>query len=788
MADLYLEAAQHQFRQLFGKRRGILFTEYKADIKWAGRDEYRSRGDYAWCQQWFMWPGDQKEVWDEIAYRLKHHDADVFFCTSLRDHYTGDNSEVWRSRKQTDSTGILNFLHVDHDKGNLTKAMRKEIEDLGALTIRSGTPGNYHIYIPLAPDATPAQYDALEREMRRRFEGDDKIASNDLLRVAGTINWKNGRGDTEVIIEDSGSYEPIDPAILLKRWGVDESNYVEPVGNTEWIVSGGDIDGLVTKGFLRKCERGQDEDLSKVNYRIIRLCQEKGWDAPQTFTFMTEWLPEGSYKDQGSKRLSEDIARIFAKNAAGGIDAGDGGGEFDPTEVDAMGHPQDPDSVAVALANGLWRGARRIHHKQWYEYVGSHYRPVDMDDIDTEIRGVLKEASYSKQTKDGGVEDADWPVRTAIFREVMNQLPVYTRISSQANVGDWIDAHGKVSEGGRYMHGMLNGLYDFKEGDLIDHTDRYFNTSGVVYEYDAEAKCPRWNRFLNEVWPGDKLSQNMLGEWFGYVLSGDVDRQVYMLLKGRSGSGKGTIQRLMEKLVGNTVSISLDTFVENFGMADLIGTQLAIVGEARTDGKLDTGKVVQRILGMTGKDTAVINRKHISSWKGVLRSRLMMSANEFPWFKDAAGALRRRTLLLAFNETFEGAGVDGGLDDKLELELPGIFNWALGGLKRLNANDEFTWSENSLEELRSFDRMVNPVLRFINDRCVRGAEYRVSKFDAWNAYKKWCSSNGVKVPDIKLFGRHVHDLGLKDGRTMDAGRKGAYVGMKLKISEKIDGA
>src|SRR5262249_2063687 len=158
--------------------------------------------------------------------------------------------------------------------------------------------------------------------------------------------------------------------------------------------------------------------------------------------------------------------------------------------------------------------------------------------------------------------------------------------------------------------------------------------NAVDYDYDREAQCPRFDQFLDEIFPGSgaqrpddfdnwpderkdaQLRRELVQEVFGYLLSGDTRQQKLFLYMGQSRSGKGTLARVLRRLIGapNVIGFALDSLDNDFGAEDLIDKQVAIVGDARLDGK--SHKAVSRLLSYSGEDGVTINRKNEKKWHG----------------------------------------------------------------------------------------------------------------------------------------------------------------------------
>ena len=46
--------------------------------------------------------------------------------------------------------------------------------------------------------------------------------------------------------------------------------------------------------------------------------------------------------------------------------------------------------------------------------------------------------------------------------------------------------------------------------------------SAVGYDWSPEARCPRWVRFLEEIFSGDRESQDCIEEFLGYGMTDET--------------------------------------------------------------------------------------------------------------------------------------------------------------------------------------------------------------------------------------------------------------------------
>ena len=218
-----------------------------------------------------------------------------------------------------------------------------------------------------------------------------------------------------------------------------------------------------------------------------------------------------------------------------------------------------------------------------------------------------------------------------------------------------------------------NGLLHLPTRRLLPHTPQFFTLNALDFAYEPTAPEPRqWLAFLRQLWPSDGQSIAALQELFGYCLTADTRQQKAFLLVGPKRSGKGTIARVLQRLIGphNCVAPTLAGLGTNFGLAPLIGKQVAIISDARLSGRADHSVIAERLLSITGEDGVTVDRKYSFSWTGQLQVRFLVISNELPRLADASGALVSRFVLLLLTESFYGRE-DHDLTTKLLGELPG---------------------------------------------------------------------------------------------------------------------
>src|SRR5262249_51959652 len=160
----------------------------------------------------------------------------------------------------------------------------------------------------------------------------------------------------------------------------------------------------------------------------------------------------------------------------------------------------------------------------------------------------------------------------------------------------------------------------------------------------ADAPEPvRWRALLDELWPNDPASRRELQEWFGYMLTPDTRQQKILLLIGPKRSGKGTIVRVLRRMLGehNGANPTLSSLAQNFGRWPLMHTLLDVITEATLGGTAgERATVFERLLSISGEDAITIDRKYQKPITTKLACRLLIAGNQVPHFWDPAGALQ----------------------------------------------------------------------------------------------------------------------------------------------------
>ena len=133
-------------------------------------------------------------------------------------------------------------------------------------------------------------------------------------------------------------------------------------------------------------------------------------------------------------------------------------------------------------------------------------------------------------------------------------LKALTHLSSEQGRPSWLD--DSEAYPAREMLAFPNALVHLPsfatapDTGVIAPTPRLFSTSCLPFAFDPVAPEPeKWLEFLDQILDNDDQAKQLLQEWFGYCLTPDTSQQKILMLIGQTRSGKGTIGRVLLKLL-----------------------------------------------------------------------------------------------------------------------------------------------------------------------------------------------------------------------------------------------
>ncbi|MDC3298743.1 hypothetical protein OAV31_00680 [bacterium] len=83
----------------------------------------------------------------------------------------------------------------------------------------------------------------------------------------------------------------------------------------------------------------------------------------------------------------------------------------------------------------------------------------------------------------------------------------------------------------------LNGIVDLKTGQLNQRTSDDLHTKVIGTNFNPQAKCPNFDKFIKEVFGSDGELISWIQRAFGYCLTGSAQEQVLFICYGTGANG-----------------------------------------------------------------------------------------------------------------------------------------------------------------------------------------------------------------------------------------------------------
>jgi P4 family phage/plasmid primase-like protien len=286
-----------------------------------------------------------------------------------------------------------------------------------------------------------------------------------------------------------------------------------------------------------------------------------------------------------------------------------------------------------------------------------------------------------------------------------------------------------------------NGLFNVRDNTFHPSDTNFFTTAALGFDYVATAPDPKnWKKFLSEIYHGDDSEKEIAAvqEMFGYLLTADTSLEKAFMFIGPKRSGKGTMLRVLQHLLAPTsvAGPALKSLGTNFGLAPLIGKQVAIIDDLRIGSPKDTDVLIENVLKITGRGFFTIDRKFKSAWNGMLPIKLVLVSNVLPKLGDDSAALANRFLISNTRVSFYDKEDPFLFQEKLLPEIPGIFHWSLVGLHRLRGRGRFEETDASNQAKDRLAHLGSPVMGFIAEKCDLHPDKVVPKN---LLYWQWCT-------------------------------------------------
>lgn len=314
-----------------------------------------------------------------------------------------------------------------------------------------------------------------------------------------------------------------------------------------------------------------------------------------------------------------------------------------------------------------------------------------------------------------------------------------------------------------------NGVLDFRNNavNFREHSPELLLGKLATANYDPDARCPVWTKFIDDIMSGDAEKIDYLQRWAGLCLTGIAREESMLILYGpTTRNGKSTFVETLKSMLGDyAVTIQPETIAQrkrnssnaSGDIARLAGARLVIAPEP-PKGMLFDAAVLK---AMTGRDTITARAMYEREVEFKPCYKIIMNTNYLPSINDDTLFTSERIEVLTFDRHFDDIEQDKGLKDKLlePSELSGVLNWMICGLNRYLQSGLTPPASvrAAVEEYRSkSDRIGN----FFADCLKESPGGVLAGTDVYNSYRGWCLRSGLTAEGKFSFFESLRRRGL----------------------------
>lgn len=416
-----------------------------------------------------------------------------------------------------------------------------------------------------------------------------------------------------------------------------------------------------------------------------------------------------------------------------------------------------------------------VERGEWAIYTGTYWT------IDT--TGEEKRRAYA--TVRGMYGDAgdgeNYEYRTALGKHAIKSEAA-ARVAAMVDLARWLPGITvKLTDFDcdPWLLNCMNGVLDLRTATFRPHNPADLLMKQVPVAYDPNAQCPTWDTFLAQAMEPHPAQIKFLQRAVGYSLTGDIREEVFFLLHGGGGNGKGTFTETLESLFAEygqqaemrMLMVRRSDSDASPDIARLAGVRAVFAGESEDGARFNEAKVKT----LTGGDTLTGRFLFQNPFQFRPSHKLWLATNHRPAIRGTDEGFWRRILLIPFDVTFRGERKDPTLKRKLRNELSGILAWAVRGCLEWQC-DGLGVPTDIADATSEYRAEMDTLATFLTDRCEEGKNCFVTSQDLYKAYREWCEENGERYEPQNGFGVRLKARGYTDAKR--SGSRGWY-GVRL---------
>jgi putative DNA primase/helicase len=319
-----------------------------------------------------------------------------------------------------------------------------------------------------------------------------------------------------------------------------------------------------------------------------------------------------------------------------------------------------------------------------------------------------------------------------------------------------------------HLIAFSNGVLTTTTNKFTPHSHLNLITSVLPYQYAPGLTCNAWLTSLGQALGNDADAIALVQAFFRWALTpkpaGKLAIECAWDLFGEPGTGKGTVLETLRNMVGreNAGTFRGKSFSNPNVAASLLDKRVSICSDST--GGIDDIGLYNEIVTNEPVTVKFLYKDVINT---TLNTFLVRAYNSIPPAPFGAQGLDRRIIALAFNH--QPKVKDIHLQQKINAELPGIFNWAWSISEAEMVRRISTAGEIQAVKQASIKRFTvnNPWFVFLHKTFETGATIHAKTL--YQRYVAWSGEHGEHALGYKNFIEAIGPFGVYQKETKNTG-------------------
>ena len=342
-----------------------------------------------------------------------------------------------------------------------------------------------------------------------------------------------------------------------------------------------------------------------------------------------------------------------------------------------------------------------------------------------------------------------------------------TKVSPVVGIG--ADSFDKAE----YLFNVANGVVNLRTGELKKHDPDLLLSKISPIDYNPEAECPKFEKFMDEITCGDRELALWMQTYFGYSMTANVQEQLFSVFYGTGGNGKSVLVNVISTIMGQyTLETPVETIMSKHGASGM-SNDIARIKGARlvTCRESDNGQALAESLikSLTGGDKIAARFLHKEFFEFRPVAKWILFTNHKPSIKGTDQGIWRRVKLVPFNYRVPEDKKNKNLEPELLGEASGILNWLVEGC--------LMWQKNGFPKCDAINHATSDyqqdedrIGEFLQEASNTGPGLKTSASELYKAYRWFCRDAG----DMPLNSRNFPKKMEEKGHTKKRGGSGNF--------------